>query len=564
VIEDTLRHLRADGVELDIDHVPLDDEPTYAMLRRGETTGVFQMESGGMRNLIRLLEPDRFEDLMALVALYRPGPLNNGLHTEYAERKHGRKPVTYPHADLETILGGTYGVMVYQEQVMQIAVAMAGFSMGEADTLRKAMGKKKIQYLMPFKEQFVKGAAERGYPERLAADLFEMFIPFADYGFNASHACAYGLVAYQTAYLMAHHPVAYMAAILTSVKDDKDRKPYYLYACRGMGIEVLPPDVNDSALDFAPAAGTDRAIRYGLSAVRNVGESAVQQILDARTAKGRFESFSDFCRKVDPSVLTKRVLESLILAGAFDSLGYRRRALLIGQDKVSGPIVADRKAEAAGQFSLFGGDADVGQIDESVIEGDEFEKPELLRYEKEMLGQFVTDHPLLSVVEALAEQSTHEIGDLEAADDGELVTIGGIIGSVSRKYTKRGEPYAQFRLEGLSAGVEVVAFPSVYESDPEAISADRIVIVVGRIDRRGRELQIRANEVKEPILSGGAPREGPASVVIDLTAAACTDAVLARMADLLRSRPGPAPVKVRFHSAGGVRPLDVGETRWGR
>jgi DNA polymerase-3 subunit alpha len=438
---------------------------------------------------------------------------------------------------------------------------MAGFSMGEADTLRKAMGKKKIQYLMPFKERFVKGAAERGYPERLAADLFEMFIPFADYGFNASHACAYGLVAYQTAYLMAHHPVAYMAAILTSVKDDKDRKPYYLYACRGMGIEVLPPDVNDSALDFAPAAGTDHAIRYGLSAVRNVGESAVQQIIDARAAKGRFESFSDFCRKVDPSVLTKRVLESLILAGAFDSLGYRRRALLIGQDKVSGPIVADRKAEAAGQFSLFGGDPNVGQIDESVIQGEEFDKPELLRYEKEMLGQFVTDHPLLAVAEALAAQTTHEIGDLEAADDGELVTIGGIIGSVSRKYTKRGEPYAQFRLEGLAAGVEVVAFPSVYESDPEAISADRIVLVVGRIDRRGRELQIRANEVKEPTLAGGATREGPSSVVIDLTAAACTDAVLAKMADLLRARPGPAPVKVRFHSAEGVRPLDVGEFR---
>ncbi len=311
VIEDTLRHLRARGTELDIDHVPLDDAETYAMLRRGETTGVFQMESGGMRSLIKLLEPDRFEDLMALVALYRPGPLNNGLHTEYAERKHGRKPVTYPHPDLETILQGTYGVMVYQEQVMQIAVAMAGFSMGEADTLRKAMGKKKIEYLMPFKERFVKGAVDRGYAERSAADMFEMFVPFADYGFNASHACAYGLVAYQTAYLMAHHPVAYMASILTSVKDDKDRKPYYLYACRAMGIEVLPPDVNDSTLDFAPATDDDQAIRYGLSAVRNVGDAAVQQVMEARAAKGRFESFSDFCRKVDPSVLTKRALESI-------------------------------------------------------------------------------------------------------------------------------------------------------------------------------------------------------------------------------------------------------------
>ena len=559
VIEDTLRHLRADGIELDIDHVPLDDEPTYAMLRRGETTGVFQMESGGMRNLIKLLEPDRFEDVMALVALYRPGPLNNGLHTEYAERKHGRKPVTYPQPALEPILQGTYGVMVYQEQVMQIAVAMAGFSMGEADTLRKAMGKKKIEYLMPFKERFVRGAVERGYQERAAADMFEMFVPFADYGFNASHACAYGLVAYQTAYLMAHHPVSYMAAILTSVKDDKDRKPYYLYACRAMGIEVLPPDVNESAPDFAPAAGGGRAIRYGLSAVRNVGEAAVQQVIEARASKGAFESFSDFCRKVEPSVLTKRVLESLILAGAFDSLGYRRRALLENQDKVSGPIASERKAEAAGQFSLFGGDAEVGRIDESVLEGEEFAKPELLRYEKEMLGQFVTDHPLLEVADALRAQTTHEIGDLESLDDGELVTLGGIIGGVSRKYTKRGEPYAQFRLEGLAAGVDVVAFPSVYEADPDLISTDRIVLAVGRIDRRGRELQIRANEVREPIFSGATPSAGSESVVIDLTAAACTDAVLSKMAALLRSRPGPAPVRVRFHSTEGVQPMNMGE-----
>jgi DNA polymerase-3 subunit alpha len=560
VIEDTLRHLRTDGVELDIDHVPLDDASTYAMLQRGETTGVFQMESAGMRGLIKLLEPDRFEDVMALVALYRPGPLNNGLHTEYAERKHGRKPVTYPHPDLEPILRSSYGVMVYQEQVMQIAVALAGFSMGDADTLRKAMGKKKIEYLMPFKERFVKGAVDRGYPERTAADLFEMFIPFADYGFNASHACAYGLVAYQTAYLMAHHPVAYMAAILTSVKDDKDRKPYYLYACRSTGIEVLPPDVNDSAHDFAPATGGGRAIRYGLSAVRNVGDGAVQQVIRARAAHGPFESFSDFCRTVDPSVLTKRVLESLILAGAFDSLGYHRRALLEQHDKVSGPIAAERKAEAAGQFSLFGGDTDVGRIDESVLQGPEFEKRELLRYEKEMLGQFVTDHPLLGVAEGLRAQSSHDIADLEDADDGELVTVGGIIGSVARKYTKRGEPYAQFRLEGLAAGVEVVAFPSVYEADPDLISADRIVLVTGRIDRRGRELQIRANEVREPVFVEE-PRTPDGSVVIDLTAAACTDAVLAKMAELLRARPGSAPVKVRFVSAEGVRPLNVGDFR---
>jgi DNA polymerase III subunit alpha len=565
VIEDALRHLRTRGVDLDIDHVPLDDADTYAMLQRAETTGVFQMESPGMRNLIKLLAPDRFEDLMALVALYRPGPLNSGLHTEYAERKHGRRKVTYPHEDLAPILKDTYGVMIYQEQVMQVAVVLAGFSMGEADTLRKAMGKKKLEVLMPFKEKFIAGAVAKGYEQRLAADLFEMIVPFADYGFNASHACAYGMVAYQTAYLMAHHPVEYMSAVLTSVKDDKDAKPFYLYACRGMGIEVLPPDVNESELDFAPAPGDDPAIRYGLAAVRNVGEGAVQQIIEARRAKGAFTSFSDFCRKAEPGVLTKRVLESLIQAGAFDSLGYARRALLEQQDKVSAPILAERKAEAAGQFSLFGGGDEGGaaQIDESVLQGEEFSKRELLRYEKEMLGQFVTDHPLLEVRGALAAQTTHEIADLEDLGDGDLVTIGGIIGAVARKYTKRGEPYAQFRLEGLAGGVEVVAFPSVYEAVPGLIETDRIVLATGRIDLRGRELQIRANEIREPDLGASgrrAPLE-PGALVVDLSAAACTPVVLAKLKELFEAHRGPAPVRVRFVASTGVTPLEVGAYR---
>ena len=565
IIDNTLQHLRARGVELDIDHVALDDPDTYAMLQRAETTGVFQMESAGMRQLIKLLEPDRFEDLMALVALYRPGPLNNGLHTEYAERKHGRRKVTYPHQDLEPILKDTYGVMIYQEQVMQVAVVLAGFTMGEADTLRKAMGKKQLHVLMPFKEKFIAGAVAKGYEERLAADMFELIVPFADYGFNASHACAYGMVAYQTAYLMAHHPVEYMSAVLTSVKDDKDGKPFYLYACRGMGIDVLPPDVNGSEMDFAPAPGSEpdgrSAIRYGLSAVRNVGEGAVQQIIEARRAEGAFTSFTDFCRKVEPGVLTKRVLESLILAGAFDSLGYARRALLEQQERVSGPVLAERKAEAAGQFSLFGAvdGGDAGEVDESVLEGPEFDKRELLRQEKEMLGQFVTDHPLLEVRETLAAQASHDVADLEQLGDGDLVTIGGIVGAVARKYTKRGEPYAQFRLEGLAGGVEVVAFPSVYDAVPWLIETDRIVLVKGRIDLRGRELQIRASEVREPSFGERtASPNDPGSLVVDLAAAACTPAVLARLKELFEAHPGAAPVRVRFVSSSGVTPLEVG------
>ena len=291
----------------------------------GDTTGVFQLEGGGMRSLIKQLAPDRFEDLMALVALYRPGPLSAGMHVEYAERKHGRRPVSYPHADLEEILAPTYGIMVYQEQVMQIAVRMAGYSMAEADMLRQAMGKKIRAKLMVHREKFIQGCVDNGYPDRLGTDLFELMEPFADYGFNASHACAYGYIAYQTAYLKAHHPVEYMSAILTSVRDDKDRKPFYLNACRLMGLEVLPPDVNESEQDFAPVTSGEPKIRYGLSAVRNVGSGAVQQIIQARRTKGSFTGYADYCRKVDPSVLTKKVLESLIYAGAFDSFGYRRR-----------------------------------------------------------------------------------------------------------------------------------------------------------------------------------------------------------------------------------------------
>jgi DNA polymerase-3 subunit alpha len=564
VIEETLRHLRARGVELDIDHVPLDDEDTYAMLRRGDTIGVFQMESPGVKQLIKLLEPDRFEDLMACVALYRPGLLSMGQHTEYAERKHGRKKVTYPDPDLEPVLKETYGIIVYQEQVMQTAVAIAGFSMGEADTLRKVMGKKIREKVAAEREKFVAGAVALGRDKRVAEGIFEYVEPFADYGFNASHACAYGYVAYQTAYLMAHHPVEYMAAILTSVKDDKDRKPYYLYACRGMGIEVLPPDVNESDMDFAPAPGDRCAIRYGLSAVRNVGQGVVQSILEARATGGPFTSFADFCRRVEPTSVTKRVLESLIFAGAFGSMGYARGGMLqqVGEqaafEKVAAPILAERKAEAAGQFSLFGGGDDtVMEIDESVLEGEELDKRLLLSKEKEMLGQFVTDHPLLGIEDQLSAQSTCQIPDLENRDDGELVVLAGIIGTLARKFTKRGEPYAQFRLEGLTGGVEVMAFPSVYESVPELIEADRIVLVAGRIDRRGRELQIRATEIKEPSLTGAAERRSDI-LVVDLPAAVCSPGVLAKLKTLLEGSPGEVPVRLRFLSSQGVQPLSLG------
>jgi DNA polymerase-3 subunit alpha len=502
---------------------------------------------------------------MALVALYRPGPLNAGMHTEYAERKHGRKPVTYPHEDLQDILEGTYGIMVYQEQVMQIAVRMAGYSMAEADMLRQAMGKKIRAKLMVHEEKFIQGCVDSGYARRLGEDLFELMTPFADYGFNASHACAYGYVAYQTAYLKAHHPVEYMSAVLTSVKDDKDRKPFYLNACRLMGLEVLPPDVNESELDFAPGSSGEPRIRYGLSAVRNVGAGAVQQVIEARRGKGTFTGFADFCRKVDPSVLTKKVLESLIYAGAFDSLGYARRGLAENQDKVSGPIAAERKAEAAGQFSLFGGgERAASEIDEGVVAAEEFDKRTLLRLEKEMLGQFVTDHPLLEVKDRLAVLADMPVAELETLGDGDVVTVGGIVAGVTRRYTKKGEPYAQFRLEDLAGGVTVVVFPGQYESLAPLLDDDSIVLVKGRVDRRGRgeELQLRAVEVAEPDLGGPArPTVPEGSLVIRIDAASCTAAVIGKLKELLAAHPGTTPVQVRFVSSRGVQPLEVGTFR---
>jgi DNA polymerase-3 subunit alpha len=476
------------------------------------------------------------------------------MHTEYAERKHGRQPVEYPHADLEPVLGSTYGIIVYQEQVMEIAVRMAGYSMGEADLLRKAMGKKIREELIPHREKFVAGAKDHGYDEKLAQHVFDLIAPFADYGFNASHACGYALIAYQTAYLKAHHPIEYMAALLTSVKDDKDKKPFYLNACRLMDITVLPPDVNASDIDFTPQG---EEVRYGLSAVRNVGAGAVAQIIDARRAKGAFESFSDFCRKVDPGVLHKKVLESLILSGAFDSIGYTRRGLFEHYDLVSGPIVSERRAEAAGQFSLFGGgDKASHEIDESVLQGEEFEKSQFLAYEKQMLGQYVTDHPLLAVTDLLMSRTDKEIAELHLMGDGDIVRIGGIIVAIQRRFTKKGEQFAILRVEDLAGGVPVVVFPNLFIDAGDLIANDRIVLVKGRIDLRGRELQVVAMEIGELGAGDDVHRPGPPPasanggqpIMLSVPTAECTNGLVVRLKETLAAHPGGVPVVLKLVS----------------
>ncbi len=562
VIEDTVRVLAAKGVDLDIDHVALDDKVVYEMLRRGDTTAVFQLEGGGMRSLVKALAPDRFEDIMALIALYRPGPLGMGTHMEYAERKNKRRPVEYPHPDLEEILAGTYGVIVYQEQVMQIAVRMAGYSMGEADLLRKAMGKKIRAELAKHHQQFVERSVERGYERKLAESIFDLITPFADYGFNAPHACGYAFIAYQTAYLKAHHPVEYMAAMLTSVQGDKDKKPFYLNAARLMDIRVLPPDVNQSHMYFTPSNGD---IRYGLAAVRNVGAQVVAHILQARQEKGRFATFTDFCRKVESGVLNKKCVESLILSGGFDSLGYARRALLEGYEKVTTPILSERRAEALGQESFFGGLSPALEIDESVLQGPEFEKRELLSHEKEMLGQYVTDHPLLAVKDRLGSMTDMDTSELEALGDGDMVTIAGIVAAVARRYTKRGEPYALLRVEDLTGGVSVVAFPGVFDKAADLITPDRIVMIKGRADRRGgrgEQLQLVAVEIFEPDLSdpagSGPPRSTSDPLVLDVAMASCTSGLIQRLKGLLSLYRGPLPVVLQLIGEGTATRMQLG------
>ncbi|MFN2589392.1 MAG: DNA polymerase III subunit alpha, partial [Actinomycetota bacterium] len=561
VIEDTVAMLAAKGVPLDIDHVPLDDQAVYEMLRRGDTTGVFQLEGAGMRSLIRQLAPDRFEDLMALVALYRPGPLGQGTHVEYAERKHGRRGVSHVHPDLESVLAPTYGVMVYQEQVMEVAVRLAGYTMGEADSLRHAIGKKKREEIATHHRKFAEGAEARGYDRRLVEQLWEQIVPFADYGFNASHACGYAFIAYQTAYLKAHHRVEYMAAMLTSVQGDKDKKPFYLNAARLMEIRVLPPDVNQSQLYFTPSNGE---IRYGLAAVRNVGAQVVHNIIAARTEKGPFTSFTDFCRKVDSGVLHKKCVESLILSGAFDSLGYARRALLEGYEKVTTPILSERRAEAIGQESFFGGLSPALEIDESVLQGAEFEKPELLANEKEMLGQYVTDHPLLGIKDRLAAITDMEVSELDNLGDGDVVTVAGMVAAVARRYTRRGEPYALLRLEDLTGGISVVAFPGVFDKAADLIAQDRIVLVKGRADRRGgrgEQLQLVAIEISEPDVADTnvEPRAGVADpLIVDVPMASCTDGLIRQLKGLLSLYRGALPVIVQLVGEGEPTRLQLG------
>jgi DNA polymerase-3 subunit alpha len=562
VLDDALRHIQDNrGEEVVLETLPLDLPEAYEVLCRGDTIGVFQFEGGPMRSLIRSLQPSKFEDIAALNALYRPGPMGMGSHLAYVERKHLRQPMTPIHPEfaesLQDILAETYGVIVYQEQVMAIAQKVAGYSLGQADLLRRAMGKKKKAILDKEKVPFRDGMRANGYGDAAIDKLWETLIPFADYAFNKSHAAGYGLVSYWTAYLKGKYPAEYMAALLTSVRDDKDKSALYLHECRRMGLKVLPPDVNSSNADFSPV-GTD--IRYGLAGVRNVGSNVVASICATRRSKGAYTSFADFLAKVEPVVCNKKVIESLIKAGAFDSLGHTRQGLLRIHAEAVDACMDTKRAEAVGQFDLFGG----GDDDEAPSLGlelniplTEWDKAILLAYEREMLGLYVSDHPLLGIEHVIAAAVDCPVSALSAEDktDGAVVTVGGILSTVTRKMTKRGDSWATATLEDLEGAIEVLFFPACYQVCGVHLAEDAVLLVRARLDKREDQPRLIAMEVTVPDISEG-PR-GP--VKLSIPANRCTPPVVERLKEVLGTHPGTTEVQLQLTAAGRSTVLRLDE-----
>ena len=551
VLDDALLNIKANkGVDVVLEDLTLDDKKTFELLSRGDTLGVFQLDGGPMRALLRSMSPDSFQDISAVIALYRPGPMGENAHNNYADRKNKRKPVEPIHAELSDslneILGDTYGLIVYQEQVMAIAQKVAGFSLGRADLLRKAMSKKNKEILDKEYIPFEAGMKTNGFGNAAIKRLWDVLIPFSDYAFNRAHSAGYGVVSYWTAYLKANYPTEYMAALLTSVRDDKDKSALYLSECRRMGIQVLPPDVNESDAEYTPR-GTD--IRFGLAAIRNVGEGVVASIKSGRDGKGRYQSFGDFLAKVDAQVCNKKTIESLIKAGAFDSLSHTRKGLMAVYLEAIDSVIETKRAEAIGQFDLFGGESatSVSNVALDIPTG-EWEKAMLLSYEREMLGLYVSDHPLLGVEHVLRSGTDMSISEL--LDDGghhdQIVTIGGLITSVTRKVTRQGASWAVVTIEDLEGSIEALFFSNTYNQYALTLTEDRIVLIRGRVDKREDQVRFTALEMKNADVS--AAPTGP--LVITLPINQCTPPVVDRMKEILRSHPGKREVHLHLDENG--------------
>ncbi len=557
IISDALENIQLNrGLDLDLDSLALDDVASYELLARGDTLGVFQLDGGPMRSLLKLMKPDNFEDISAVLALYRPGPMGANAHTDYALRKNGIQEVIPIHPELKEplseILGGTYGLIVYQEQVMAVAQKLAGYSLGQADILRRAMGKKKKSELDKQFAGFSQGMQDNGYSMAAVKTLWDILLPFSDYAFNKAHSAAYGVISYWTAYLKAHYAPEYMAALLTSVGDDKDKSAIYLNECRRMGITVLPPDVNESALNFTPV-GND--IRFGMGAIRNVGVNAVEAMVAAREKEGAYTSFKDYLMKVPAVVCNKRTIESLIKAGAFDSLNHHRRALAMIHEEAIDSVITLKRNEAIGQFDLFAGFEEAeseASLSIEIPDLPEWEKKDKLSFERDMLGLYVSDHPLQGLEGLLSQHADQSITSIIAEDgphDGAIVTISGMITSLSRRIAKAsGNAYARAEIEDLGGSMEVMFFGQVYGPIASVLAEDLIVVVKGRLQRRDDgAVTLNCMELSVPDLSEGT--NGP--VHISMPTHKATEAVVMELGDVLRNHRGNS--EVRLHLQGDTR-----------
>ncbi|KAF2416048.1 DNA polymerase III subunit alpha [Microbacterium sp. B35-30] len=565
IISDALDNIRMNrGEELDLEHLALDDRDAYDLLTRGDTLGVFQLDGGPMRSLLRLLKPDNFEDISAVIALYRPGPMGANSHINYALRKNGQQDITPIHPELEEplkdILDTSYGLIIYQEQVMAIAQKVAGFSLGQADILRRAMGKKKKSELDKQYEGFSGGMKERGFGDDAIKALWDILLPFSDYAFNKAHSAAYGLVSYWTAYLKAHYPAEYMAALLTSVGDSKDKMAVYLNECRRMGIKVLPPDVGESIRYFA-AVGED--IRFGLGAVRNVGANVVDGIVTARK-EATFASFHDFLVKVPMHVANKRTIESLIKAGAFDSMGDTRRALLEVHEDATEAAVDRKRNEAQGAIG-FDFDSLYDAVEEvappKVPPRPEWTKKDKLAFEREMLGLYVSDHPLAGLEIPLAKHASTSIHDLLASEDigdGDQVTIAGLVTSVQHRVAKQsGNPYGMITVEDFDGEITVMFMGKTYTEFQHMLVADSILVVRGRVSRRDDGMNLHAQSAFTPDLG---TTDDSSSLILVMPERRASEALIGELLQTLTRHAGDTEVSLKLHSGTVAKVFEVPHT----
>ncbi len=563
VINDAIAGVKANkGIDIDILTVPLDDARTYELLARGDTLGVFQLDGGGMRTLLRLMRPTEFTDIAAVSALYRPGPMEMNAHTNYALRKTGRQKVEPIHPELkdalEPILGDTYHLVVFQEQVMAIAQQLAGYSLGAADMLRRAMGKKKKEVLDAEWGRFSAGMRDRGFSDEAVKAVWDVLVPFSGYGFNKSHTAGYGVVSYWTAYLKANHPAEYLAALLTSVGDDKDKMAVYLADCRRLGIKVLPPDVNQSELDFT-AVGHD--IRFGLGAIRNVGAGVVDAIVGTRREGGAYGGFNDFLARVPQSVCNKRVIESLAKAGAFDGLGHRRKGLVMVHEQAVDAVIDLKRNAARGQDSLFGASTEAAETLTVEVPEEEWDSGTLLAFEREMLGLYVSSHPLDGAEPILEANRDTTIADLLASARADAsVRVAGIISGLQRKVTKQGNPWAIVTLEDHDAAVECLIFPKTYTLYGQTLAEDRVISVRGRTNVRDEVLSVYGEDIVTLDLSQAAT-EPP--VVIHVHEDRLNPRLVQELKQALTAHPGRTPVHLLLHRHGpksvlfDLRPFQV-------